>query len=98
MRDQSGTTNPQGLTYEDGQKAMQERAAQLAFARFSSEVGHAIRALAIEAAPVPKLTGCRRKLAAGQWWGFCGETDMGQTMPVLCTECGGNYKLEDVQT
>jgi hypothetical protein len=37
---------------------------------------------------------CKRKLATGQWWGFCGETDMGQTLPVLCTECGGEYILD----
>ena len=37
--------------------------------------------------------GCRRRLARGQWWAFCGETDMGQTMPALCTECGGKFEL-----
>lgn len=37
--------------------------------------------------------GCRKRLATGQWWTFCGETDMGQTLPALCTECGGEYKL-----
>ena len=36
---------------------------------------------------------CGKPLAAGQWWGFCGETDMGQTAPALCTECGGDLKL-----
>jgi hypothetical protein len=36
--------------------------------------------------------GCGAKLAKGQWWTFCGETDMGQTPPVLCTECGGEFK------
>ena len=35
------------------------------------------------AAPVP----CGRPLAEGQWWHFCGESDMGQTAPVLCEEC-----------
>ena len=38
--------------------------------------------------------GCKRKLAPGQWWNFCGETDMGQTLPALCTECGGSYILD----
>lgn len=37
--------------------------------------------------------GCKRKLAYGQWWSFCGETDMGQTVPALCTECGGEFIL-----
>lgn len=37
--------------------------------------------------------GCFKSLAPGQWWMFCGESDMGQTPPVLCTECGGQYKL-----
>lgn len=36
---------------------------------------------------------CGKILEAGQWWHFCGETDMGQTLPVQCTECGGEYKL-----
>ena len=36
---------------------------------------------------------CGRKLADGQWWTYCGETDMGQTSPALCTECGGSFKL-----
>ncbi len=39
--------------------------------------------------------GCKKRLADGQWWKFCGETDMGQTLPALCTECGGEYKLKD---
>ena len=30
---------------------------------------------------------CRKKLASGQWWYYCGETDMGQTAPALCVEC-----------
>lgn len=42
---------------------------------------------------VDKSKGCRKRLAPGQWWGYCGETDMGQTLPALCTECGGNYTL-----
>lgn len=41
--------------------------------------------------------GCRKRLAPGQWWAFCGETDMGQTAPALCTECGGEFKLEPVR-
>ena len=36
---------------------------------------------------------CYEKLADGQWWGYCGESDMGQTEPVLCTECGGVFIL-----
>ena len=40
---------------------------------------------------------CDKPLAEGQWWNFCGETDMGQTVPVRCTRCGGDYILaEDV--
>ena len=39
-------------------------------------------------------SGCGKELAAGQWWLFCGETDMGQSFPALCTECGGKYKLK----
>lgn len=42
----------------------------------------------------PIRTGCRRTLAPGQYWGYCGETDMGHTLPVLCTECGGPMILE----
>lgn len=38
--------------------------------------------------------GCRRQLAPGQWWSFCGETDMGQTLPALCRECGGDLELQ----
>ncbi len=49
-----------------------------------------------EAKGVPFLTrGCRKRLAPGQWWAFCGETDMGQSAPALCTNCGGEYKLDD---
>ena len=36
---------------------------------------------------------CNKLLKEGQWWHFCGETDMGQTAPVQCTECGGQYEL-----
>lgn len=39
--------------------------------------------------------GCGKKLASGQWWGFCGETDMGQTYSALCEECGGEFKLAE---
>ena len=31
--------------------------------------------------------GCKAKLAPDQRWNFCGETDMGQTLPVLCEMC-----------
>ena len=44
------------------------------------------------------MNGCMRKLAPGQWWSYCGETDMGQTAPFLCTECGGSGKLEESAT
>lgn len=36
---------------------------------------------------------CGKLLKEGQWWHFCGETDMGQTPPALCTECGGRFEL-----
>ena len=40
---------------------------------------------------------CNKLLADGQYWKFCGETDMGQTEPVRCTRCGGDLILaEDV--
>ena len=40
---------------------------------------------------------CNKPLAAGQWWNFCGQTDMGQTDPVQCTHCGGDLiRKEDV--
>lgn len=38
-----------------------------------------------------KPTGCGARLAPGQHWAFCGETDMGQTAPALCTNCGGPF-------
>jgi hypothetical protein len=41
---------------------------------------------------------CGRKLAPGQWWHTCGETDMGQTMPAQCGECAApepGYTLAD---
>jgi hypothetical protein len=41
--------------------------------------------------------GCKRKLANGQWWKFCGETDMGQSLPALCIECGGEHMLAGVK-
>ena len=44
------------------------------------------------------MSGCRRPLAKDQWWNWCGETDMGQTAPALCTECGGEYKLKEEET
>ena len=34
------------------------------------------------------------KILDDEWWSFCGETDMGQTLPVQCIECGGEYKLK----
>lgn len=41
------------------------------------------------------MAGCGRILATGQWWNFCGETDMGQTAPVLCEKCeAGGLKIE----
>lgn len=43
----------------------------------------------------PAFRGCRRRLAPGQWWTYCGETDMGQSLPYLCTECGGDLELEN---
>lgn len=33
------------------------------------------------------MTTCGRQLASGQWWHFCGETDMGQGVPVQCEIC-----------
>lgn len=42
--------------------------------------------------------GCKRKLAEHQYWWWCGETDMGQGSPALCTECGGEYKLAKDET
>lgn len=38
---------------------------------------------------------CSRALAEGQWWSYCGETDMGQTAPALCVDCGGPFKLKE---
>jgi len=47
---------------------------------------------------VPDHLGCGEALAEGQWWTYCGETDMGQTAPARCTECGGDYKRESDMT
>jgi hypothetical protein len=43
------------------------------------------------------VSGCGCKLAPGQWWNWCGETDMGQTMPALCERCqpGGHVRADD---
>jgi len=41
--------------------------------------------------------GCGYALVEGQWWKFCGETDMGQTAPALCTQCGGSFKRAEPQ-
>lgn len=39
---------------------------------------------------------CGRNLAPGQYWTFCGETDMGQSAPVQCELCEvGGLKLPD---
>ena len=40
----------------------------------------------------PESQGCNAPLESGQWWGFCGETDMGQALPALCQACGGEFK------
>ena len=36
-------------------------------------------------------TGCGEKLMEDCHWNYCGETDMGQMAPALCTYCGGAY-------
>ena len=41
------------------------------------------------------MSGCGIVLKAGQYFTYCGETDMGQTMPALCTNCGGAYLIDD---
>lgn len=56
----------------------------------SDEVDQAMQELADNA----KKDGCGKKLESGQWWSFCGETDMGQSLPALCIECGGEFKLD----
>lgn len=38
--------------------------------------------------------GCRRPLAEGQWYACCGAREF-DSMPVLCTECGGEFILKD---
>ena len=43
------------------------------------------------------MSGCGRELRDDQWFLWCGETDMGQTAPALCTECGGEYVLSDTE-
>lgn len=48
---------------------------------------------ASRAALMPKKKGCGARLAVGQWFCSCGDTDMGQTAPALCTGCGGDYIL-----
>jgi len=44
-----------------------------------------------------KKEGCLKPLAHDQWFTWCGETDMRQTLPALCTECGGTYKLKETE-
>ena len=39
-----------------------------------------------------KKTGCGYSLIGGQYFTYCGETDMGQSKPALCTNCGGSFK------
>lgn len=34
--------------------------------------------------------GCGRSIV-DSWWHYCGETDMGQSAPALCTSCGGTF-------
>lgn len=41
-----------------------------------------------------KKSPCGRFFAPGQWWLRCGDTDMGRSLPALCTECGGDFKLD----
>lgn len=45
--------------------------------------------------PAMVSTGCGKRLAPGRHWAFCGETDMGQSLPALCTECGGTFVLAE---
>ena len=37
---------------------------------------------------------CGKKAAPGQWYGFCGDSDMGCS-PVYCVNCGGSLILEN---
>jgi hypothetical protein len=82
--------HPDGVRLEKGLKAegdrhFCERCAKILIARLPEIVDP----------PAQPSKGCRKSLAVGQWWGYCGETDMGQTRPALCTECGGSYRLEE---
>lgn len=48
----------------------------------------------VETKPTPEK-GCGRQLAPGNWWNYCGETDMGQTAPAICEECSpGGFPLK----
>lgn len=38
---------------------------------------------------------CGIELKDGQGCNFCGETNVGQTDPALCENCGGEYKLAE---
>lgn len=57
-----------------------------------NEIRSEIKLLEAELDEVMK--GCQRKLAPGRYFNYCGETDMGQTPPAFCTECGGDYELK----
>lgn len=39
---------------------------------------------------------CKKALADGQWYKFCGEFDM-DSAPALCVNCGGKFKLKDAE-
>ena len=39
---------------------------------------------------------CKKTLADGQWYKFCGEFDM-DSAPALCVNCGGEFKLKDAE-
>lgn len=60
---------------------------------FGVLVGRASKASGVSEPVSLSQQGCGKDLAAGQYWNFCGETDMGQTLPALCIECGGKYEL-----
>lgn len=51
----------------------------------------------IDDGPKASERGCGATLEIGQYWGFCGETDMGQSMPALCVECGGEFKRAPIE-
>lgn len=53
-----------------------------------------IHAAGVEDRTEGARNGCGARLAPGQHWAFCGETDMGQTEPALCTACGGEFTPE----